>query len=166
MKKWILVIFVILLLLISWRAISLYQSTMNSKLDEQEKAVSKVKQEELLQTVEEVTTYYGTTAYHVITGIDSTGEKTIVWVPEDSNKSIITRHQDDGVTKEEALSKLYNNPEMDPKEIRSIRLGAEWDSNTNNDRPIWEIIYIDQNDRITYYRSFFSTGDYWKIIKP
>ncbi|MBD8070215.1 DUF5590 domain-containing protein [Bacillus sp. PS06] len=166
MKKWLLVIFVVLLILVSWRAISIYKSTLNVKLDEQEKAMSRVQQEELLQTVNEVTTYYGTSAYHVFNGIDQTGENTIVWVPEDPKKQILIRKQSDGVNKDEALSKLDNNPTTNVKEIRSIKLGVEWDETTESDRPIWEIIYLDQTDRITYYRSFFSTGDYWKIIKP
>ncbi|MFC4322687.1 cell wall elongation regulator TseB-like domain-containing protein [Litchfieldia salsa] len=166
MKKWILVTFIVVVILLSWRITSLYQSTMNYKLDEQEKALLKVKEEELLKTVNEVSTYYGTAAYHVVIGDTHSGEKKIIWVPEDAKKDTIIRKQDEGVTKEKALSKLYNNPDLDPKEIRSIKLGVEWDSKTSKDRPIWEIIYLDQNDRITYYRSFFSTGDYWKIIKP
>ena len=41
-----------------------------------------------------------------------------------------------------------------PKEIIKVKLGAQ------NDIPLWEITYIDQEDRYTYYYLEFQNGAY------
>ncbi|WP_078546132.1 cell wall elongation regulator TseB-like domain-containing protein [Litchfieldia alkalitelluris] len=166
MKKWIIFVSIFIFLLVGWGFISIYQATVNVKFSEQEKAILKVQEDGILESIVEATTYYGTEEYQIVTGIDSNGDEVIVWVPTNEKKDMIKRNASEGVTKEEALDILLSNPELHPKEVWSIKLGMEWDAKTSKDRPIWEIIYLDENDRITYYRSFFSTGDYWKIIKP
>ncbi len=165
MKKWFFIIFVLLLIVVSWRSIALYQSTMKVKLDEQQIAHAKVVNENMLQNIDDVTTYYGTKTYHIFTGDDLNGEKVIVFLPEDIEENTVTRKPSTGVSKEEALQILLSNPSLNPKEIRSIKLGIEKDSN-GKDTPIWEIIYLDQNNRLTYYRAYFETGQFWILIKP
>ena len=47
-----------------------------------------------------------------------------------------------------------DEPKPKPKQIVKVKLGAE------NDIPLWEITYIDQEDRYTYYYLEFQNGEY------
>jgi uncharacterized protein YpmB len=165
MKKWILLVIMAVLLVVSWRAVALYKTTLEPKTSTEDKAINTALEDELFETVDQVDTYYGTHEYQVITGKDLKGESIIAWIPAKGEP--IIKKKSDGVTEKEAISGLYTTLEnlydtdvRDPQEIRSIKLGIE------DDIPIWEIIYVDKRDRLTYYRSYFETGQYWKFIKP
>lgn len=71
---------------------------------------------------------------------------------------IVTRFKRDGITESEALTILKS--ERDPQEIRSVKLGLE------DNIPIWEIIYIDSDNRLTYHKLYFENGKYRNSIKP
>jgi len=165
MKKWILIAILVIFLAIGWTGGHLYQSTLQSQKDFENQGLNIVKEKEIFSTIDNVDTYYGTNAYRIITGKNSKGEELIAWVPEEGE--VITRKKSEGVSKEKALEglystlkNLYDDKNRDPKEIHSIKLGME------DNTPIWEIIYIDNRSRLTYYRGLFETGQYWKFIRP
>ncbi|MCH1624713.1 DUF5590 domain-containing protein [Ferdinandcohnia quinoae] len=156
MKKWIFIIIIILILVV-WRAISIYQSAFEPVKQAEEKATQIALENTDLQSIENTYSYYGTNAYQVILGKNQDDEEIIVWVPENKG-DVVLRKVSEGITEEEALHIL--SKERNPKEIRSIKLGIE------DHLPIWEIIYIGEDNRLTYYKLYFETGKYRNSIKP
>ncbi|MCA1030481.1 DUF5590 domain-containing protein [Bacillus timonensis] len=137
--------------------LSVYHSTLNPKFEKEEIAVEIAREKASIVTVDEVYTYYGSKEYQVVIGHNDKGENVIVWVPERKDK-IVSRLNSQGVTKKSVLKKLYE--ERKPKKIKSVKLGIE------RNIPIWEVIYYDQNDRLTYYYSDFQTGNFLKRTTP
>ncbi|MEH7380756.1 DUF5590 domain-containing protein [Bacillus sp. JJ1533] len=157
MKKWIIGILVLLLVFIFWGGVNIYQTALEP-LDKAEAAGNRIALEKTpIDTIEESYTYFGTKAYQVVFGKNNKGEKMIAWIPQKKGE-IVTRFEHDGITENEAISILKN--ERDPKEIRSVKLGIE------DNIPIWEIIYIGSDNRLTYHKLYFETGKYRNSIKP
>ncbi|WP_077618567.1 DUF5590 domain-containing protein [Bacillus sinesaloumensis] len=110
-----------------------------------------------IETIEESYTYFGTTAYQVVIGKNDKDQRLIAWIPEKKGE-IITRFEKDGISEKEALA-IVNN-ERNPEEIRSVKLGIE------DNIPIWEIIYMGSDQRLTYHKLYFENGKYRNSIKP
>ena len=62
------------------------------------------------------------------------------------------KEQNEGISQEKAVAKL--TAERDPKEIVSVRLGME------KGLPLWEITYIDQENRYSFYYLSFEDGTF------
>lgn len=58
----------------------------------------------------------------------------------------------EGISEKKAIQIVAS--ERKPKEFVKVKLGAE------NDVPLWEITYIDQEGRYTYYYLEFQDGKY------
>lgn len=157
MKKWIIWILVLLLIIIIWTGISIYQSALEPFNIAQSKGNDIALEKTAIETIEESYTYFGTKAYQVVIGKNDKGEKMMAWIPE-KNGEIVTRFERNGITEKEAIAILKR--ERDPQEIRSVKLGIE------DNIPIWEIIYIGSDNRLTYHKLYFETGKYRNSIKP
>ncbi|MFT4413060.1 DUF5590 domain-containing protein [Fredinandcohnia humi] len=156
MKKWIIIILIVCCIII-WRGCSIYQSAMEPVKVSEQKATKIALEETSLQTIKENYTYYGTSAYLVVIGSNEDGDEMIVWIPEEKGE-ILTRLQSEGITEKEAVAIVREEREV--KEIRSVKLGIE------DEIPIWEIIYIGSDNRLTYHKLYFETGKYRNSIKP
>lgn len=156
MKKWIILILIILIV-IGWRGFSVYKSALEPVETAQKKANAIALEKTELETVKESYTYYGTSAYQVVIGSNKDDQEMIVWIPEKDGE-IITRLFNEGISEKEAV-KIVNS-ERNPKEIRSVKLGIE------DNIPIWEIVYIASDNRLTYHKLYFETGKYRNSIKP
>lgn len=156
MKKLLFFIFLAFVIVV-WQAVSLYLAALEPKTAQEEVAIDTAKVEAGLQTINEVHSYYGTVAYQVILGITAENEKVVVWIPEDEGE-IVIKKQNEGISKEQVITDL--KAERNPKEIRSVKLGIE------KNIPLWEVIYINENDRLTYYYSDFETGELLKRTTP
>ncbi|WP_453995487.1 cell wall elongation regulator TseB-like domain-containing protein [Bacillus nitroreducens] len=157
MKKWIIGIVILLLIVVIWGGISLYQSALEPLNDAQARGNKIALEKTPIQTIEDSYTYFGTNAYQVVIGKNDKGQKMIAWIPEKKGK-IVTRFEREGITENEALDILKR--ERNPQEIRSVKLGIE------DNIPIWEIIYIGSDNRLTYHKLYFETGKYRNSIKP
>lgn len=157
MKKWIIGILVFFLIFVIWRGISIYQSALEPLNIAEAKGNERALEKTPIVTIEESYTYFGTKAYQVVIGKNDDGKKMIAWIPEKDGE-IITRFERDGITENEALS-IFKR-ERNPQEIRSVKLGVE------DNIPIWEIIYIGSDNRLTYHKMYFETGKYRNSIKP
>ncbi|MEH7236552.1 cell wall elongation regulator TseB-like domain-containing protein [Bacillus sp. JJ1562] len=157
MKKWIIGILVVLLVFIIWRGVNIYQSALEP-LDNAEAIGNEIALEKTpIETIEDSYTYFGTKAYQVVIGKNDEGDKMIAWVPQKKGE-IVTRFERDGITEKDALAIIKS--ERDPQEIRSVKLGLE------DNIPIWEIIYIGRDNRLTYHKLYFENGKYRDSIKP
>nr|WP_249745401.1 DUF5590 domain-containing protein [Mesobacillus boroniphilus] len=103
--------------------------------------------------------YSGEETYYVMTGKNVKQEDVYVWINE-KNSKVITRNAKKGITKKEALNKLYQ--EKNPNEIIEVRLGMARIQKT--DRPAWEIYYRNNSDTINYYYVDFDTGEKLRAI--
>lgn len=149
MKKRLLLLFLILIIII-WQTISTYEETVKSKKEGEQRAISIAKKEAMLTSIDQVSTYYGASVYQVVIGSNKEEENLIVWVPEKEGDLII-KGEKDGITKDKVIEQLIN--ERNPEKILSTTLGIDEQST-----PIWEITYIDNQNRYTFYYVFFETG--------
>lgn len=150
MKKWILAAVLTLVAVILY-SMYIYKDTMNGKLLGEAKAITVATEEANLTNITSVDYYHGISSYKIIQGTDTKGVHWIVWVPEKKGKVLIKK-LNDGVSQQEAIQIVMK--ERNPKEIVKVKLGAE------SDIPLWEITYIDQEDRYTYYYLNFIDGKY------
>lgn len=156
MKKWIFLSILILVIGI-WQAFSVYITAMEPKHDKEQQAIEIARAQANIHIINEVTTYYGSESYQVVQGISDENVPLIVWVAEESGEVMIKR-QDEGVLREDVVNRLVN--ERNPKEIRSVKLGIE------KNIPLWEVIYLNENNRLTYYYSDFESGELLKRTTP
>ncbi|RFB16939.1 peptidase M4 [Bacillus sp. HNG] len=157
MKKWIIGILVVLLIFIIWRGVNIYQSALEPLNNAAAKGNKIALEKTPIEKIEDSYTYLGTKAYQVVIGKNNEDETIIAWIPQKKGE-IVTRFKRDGITENKALAILKS--ERNPQEIRSVKLGLE------DNIPIWEIIYIDSDNRLTYHKLYFENGKYRNSIKP
>jgi uncharacterized protein YpmB len=150
MKKWSILIFLVILIAI-WQAFTVYNDAFEPERLMEEKALKRAEKEVAFTSIEEIYTYYGSQAYVVIVGTDEDDEKIIAWVPENMDDVIIAK-QEDGISKQEAISIL--KAERNPQEIISVKLGME------KEVPLWELKYIDEENRYSFYYLSFEDGTF------
>ncbi len=152
MKKWGIVFFVLLCIII-WQTVNVYYAAMEPKQSLQAKAMKRAAHKVSFTHIDDIYTYYGEKTYVVFVGENRKGKKYIVWVPEKKGRVIVKR-ADRGITKQEAIEKL--KAERNPKEIISAKLGME------KGVPLWELTYIDQDNRYSFYYVSFEDGTFLK----
>ncbi|PEX92291.1 MULTISPECIES: cell wall elongation regulator TseB-like domain-containing protein [Bacillus cereus group] len=159
MKKWIFAIIIVIVASGIYGAY-VYNKAMDKKIPKESKSVEIAKEKAKLTKVKSVDYYNGKSSYTVVQGTDEKGEQIIVWVP-DKKGNVLVKKKSEGISEKEALQRLADQatgkgdePKPKPKQIVKVKLGAE------NDIPLWEITYIDQEDRYTYYYLEFQNGEY------
>ncbi|PDZ75059.1 cell wall elongation regulator TseB-like domain-containing protein [Bacillus pseudomycoides] len=150
MKKWIFAI-IIVIVAIGLYGVHVYNATMEKKIPKESKVVEIAKEKAKLTKVKTVDYYNGKSSYAVVQGVDEKEEQIIVWVPEKKG-NVLVRKKNEGISEKKALQIVAG--ERKPKELVKAKLGAE------NDVPLWEITYIDQEGRYTYYYLEFQDGKY------
>lgn len=150
MKKWIFGVSIIVLTVILYGAY-LYNTTMEKQLPKESKIVETAKKKGKLTEVTNIDYYHGTTSYAVVQGVNEKGDQYIVWVPEEKG-DVLVHKKNEGISEKEAMQIVA--AEGKPKEFVKVKLGAE------NNVPLWEVTYIDQEDRYTYYYLEFKDGKY------
>ena len=153
-KKWILVI-VGLVFLAGWQAYYLYNE-VNAKPEKKEaEAVEVAKKEENLASIKNVDHFFKNETYYVVEGENEDGRDMIVWVGED--KKVYSESAKKGLSEGQMID--YVKANHDAKEIIDIRLGME------DEIPLWEVVYLDDQDRYTYYYGYFETGKRYEIYR-
>jgi uncharacterized protein YpmB len=156
MKKWIL-FFIFIVVIGIWQAFNVYIKAVEPKQEKEQQAIEIAREEAKLHTINDVNTYYGSEPYQIVQGISDENIHLIVWIAENSGDIVIKR-QDEGVLKQDVINRLIS--ERKPQEIRSVKLGIE------KNIPLWEVIYLNENNRLTYYYSDFETGELLKRTTP
>lgn len=153
MKKWlILIIGLIVIILLS--SLIVYKQIMNNKTEGYSEAVNRALEESSLVSVNETSTYTRNDSYVVIDGLDKDENQIYVFVPEEDG-DISEVKASDGITEDEAIKKVKKDQKI--SKIMSTQVGIE------NGKPLWEITYLDDAQRLVYYYLDFQTGDYWGI---
>lgn len=139
---------------VTWQGVSFY-STIKAPLIENESDVRVFLDENKvpIQSINAIDFYHGTEAYHIIKAINNDNEEIIVWIPFSLDEYVLKR-QDQGLSMNEVVAYAKNN--LNPKEIISIKLGME------NNIPLYEITFKDENGRYSFYFIKFTDGTYLK----
>ncbi|PEY37752.1 peptidase M4 [Bacillus cereus] len=150
MKKWIFAI-IIVIVAIGLYGVHVYNATMEKKIPKESKAVEIAKEKAKLTKVKSVDYYNGESSYAVVKGVDEKGEKIIVWVPEKKG-DVLVKKQSEGISEKDALQIVAK--EQKPKQFLKAKLGAE------ENVPLWEVTYIDDENRYSYYYLAFKDGKF------
>ncbi len=133
-----------------------YQSAMSQKNSGHDKAIARATEQTEIKDAESVQTFNGLEQYFVIAGKNESNQNVYVWVPEDTKKKPVLKLASEGISEKEALEIV--NKEQNPQKIISAQLGME------KNVPIWEIKYIDKQNRYTYDFINFNNGEIQKHI--
>ncbi|MGD7045407.1 DUF5590 domain-containing protein [Jeotgalibacillus proteolyticus] len=157
MKKWMVLVPAGLILIILAFSITVYSVARGPLRDSIDQAETKAGDELQLSSIEESYQYNSTKAYTVFVGTDENQDDVIVFVPEDNEEEIVKRKMDEGISEDEAIAML--NQEDAPSKIMSSKLGLE------SEGPVWEIIYLDEEETLNYYYVLFDSGEWWRTIR-
>ncbi|MBT2694189.1 DUF5590 domain-containing protein [Bacillus sp. ISL-55] len=158
MKKWIFFSILIVVTIVGI-LVNVYLNSVEPLKAAEKEAVQIASEETNLSDFTNFSLYSGEETYYVMTGKNAKQEDVYVWINE-KNSEVITRNAKNGITKKEALNKLYQ--EKNPNEIIEVRLGMARIQKT--DRPAWEIFYRNSNETINYYYVDFDTGEKLRAI--
>lgn len=152
MKKFLLLLILFIIVALVIKGIYFYQSILDPLKSEQQQVLDFINEEYSIQAITGIDYFHGETAYHVISAtID--GEEMIIWVPYTLDQTTI-RNINEGITEEGVRSIVQ--AELNPKNIVSIKLGME------NNIPLYEVVYIDQENRYSFYYLTFKNGRFLK----
>lgn len=152
MKKWIILLIGVIVLILVF-GFAIYSEILNSKTIGHDEAIARAKKDGYIEKAIETSSYHRKESFIVIKGINDEDETVFVFVPEEGELTVVKA--DDGITEKQARQLLRERVQY--KRIMSVQLGIEDGS------PLWEITYIDDKDRLTYYYLDFKTGEYWGI---
>ncbi|WP_433742798.1 DUF5590 domain-containing protein [Falsibacillus pallidus] len=156
MKKWILIIIVLLIIIMGF-AVSLYLYGHKPYSKAEKTAVETAENSAGIKEVEQFYLYNGSSTCYTVVGKDADGTKKAVFIPENKKDDLVEVNWADGISKKEALNKLKE--EKTPRKILGIRLGLE------DVGPVWEITYLDDEKDLNYFYIVFKSGEWWKKIE-
>ena len=157
MKRWIIFISVFILslslvisLFVIWKAGQPFS-------DEKDKAEQLVLSEKKLTDVTDSEIYSGTNTYVTVSGNDVEGNGKAVFIPITGKDVAIEEVLlKDGISQKQAMEAVQN--EFEVKEVLHTKLGWE------QDNAVWEITFLNENDKLNYVYLSFETGKWWKRI--
>ncbi|MCM3596915.1 DUF5590 domain-containing protein [Metabacillus idriensis] len=136
--------------------LNVYHSAMAQKNDGHEEAIDRALKETDLKNAESVETFNGLKQFYVITGLNKSNKAVYVWVPENKKEKPVLKLASDGITEKKALEIV--KAQQNPVKVISVKLGME------KNVPLWEVKYIDDQNRYTYDLINFSNGEIRKHI--
>ena len=153
MKKWVILISTFSLITISVISYFYYITIRSPIISEQIAASEFILEHTDAVTIKQISYYHGINGYQVARALDINEEEIIIWVRNDFEEMVV-RNAEDGLSKDEIIN--LAKTELAPKRINNIRLGLE------NGVPIYEINYLDQDNRFAYYYVTFKDGTFVK----
>lgn len=148
MKKWIISITSIISILLLAGSLYLYTIIREPLTDQFDQVEQYVLQQQLLDTIEDISYFHGHEVVYVARGeLDSV--QRYVWVTDDLTTAY-EANVDEGITEEEAISLVEQHEPI--IQLQTIRLGLE------QNRPLYEVTFIDESERKSYYYLHFKDG--------
>ncbi|MHC5253103.1 cell wall elongation regulator TseB-like domain-containing protein [Listeria kieliensis] len=125
---------------------------------EEATALSRIEGNVDLKKQDQFYLYNGTKeTYYVLTGENKAGKKIIVWVPKKKSGEILVKYASDGISEKKAREIV--KAKKNPAKILKVTLGME------EGIPLWEVSYLDKDDRLGYYDMSFSEGKWLRQIE-
>lgn len=157
MKKWFIFISVFILslslcisLFVIWKAGQPFST-------EKDKAEHLAVEEKKLSLVTDSQVYSGSTTYITVNGTDEKGREKAVFIPTSGKNQVIEEVMlNDGISKKQAIQTVQD--EFKVKEVLHTKLGWE------QDNAVWEITFLNENDKLNYVYLSFENGKWMKRI--
>jgi len=140
----------------------LYNSAKEDKTKGHETAIQAAK-EHGFASIDEVNTFYNRNVYYIIQGKNKKGEKIIGWMKKGNTDKILIKKAKEGLSKDDVLQLIQNIDNSKPKKIKKIMLGYDDKDSKKWDIPVWEVQYIDQQNRYTYFIVSFTDDRVYKM---
>jgi uncharacterized protein YpmB len=157
MKRWIIFITVFILSLSLFISLFVIWKAGQPFSDELDKAEQLVIREEKLKEVSDSEVYSGSNTYVTIRGNDENGDGKAVFIPTTGKdleiEEVLLK---DGISKKQAIKAVET--EFQVKEVLHTKLGWE------QDNAVWEITFLNENDKLNYVYLLFENGKWWKRI--
>ncbi|ADU30173.1 DUF5590 domain-containing protein [Evansella cellulosilytica] len=173
MVKKLIIIFVIILSIASVIFTYLLYSSITSPLEERQlNAQQYVLANTTIAEINNIDYYHGRRSFQVMEGIDEEGTEVYIWFEEllendneenseDIEPQLVIKNQSDGLSKDHIRDIVHSR--LNVKKIKDINLGII--GNT----PVYEVIYVDDMDRHSFYYVTFEDGTYirhYQFKKP
>ena len=155
MKKWVIVVFFLIVLIIIGSGTYLYKSAMKPINTAEEIAVEIAEKETKLVSVEDFTVYNGKDSYYVIKGKKNFNVDIYVLINKET-QDVMVKQAQHGITSDEALQLVFGTTIPDQAKVQ---LGME------NRVVYWEVSYLTDLNTLSYYYIDFETGEILKIIE-
>lgn len=156
MKKNIFIVSIVVMIVVIAFSISVYQTASKPLHKAEDEAFAVAKSNAGLTKVEDFYWYNGTETYFTVTGTNQENEAVIAIVAQDGGDTTVL-NQADIITEAEAVQ--LTRQAVNPKEILEARIGIE------DETPIWEVAYKQENGRLGYYVLSLETGEWIKGIE-
>ena len=157
LKKWLLFIIIFAISLTSILSLLIYFQAKAPFKNANETAESYVLKNNLLSEVDNSYMYNSVNTFHTVIGKTSEGEQKAFFVPEEKTEKVIQEiNLKDGISESEAIQlALKDEQESD---LLHAKLGVE------EVGPVWEITYVNKDNKLNYVYILFNNGDWWKRI--
>lgn len=133
--------------------IYLYQYINQSKADMFENTLARVNNELKLDSIKQISRYHGTVFYHVVEAETIDNEAIVVFVDQtDELKELIVYSKSDWIADNDIINQW--KLDVNYQEIYHIQYGLR------DDIPLLEIVYLDQNNRLSYDYYRLENGEY------
>ncbi|WP_051314693.1 DUF5590 domain-containing protein [Alteribacter aurantiacus] len=176
MKRWTIFTGITLFIITFSSLIWLFSSVQSNKNETFEGSIEYALSNDLITEYSNVSYYNGRRSYHIIDGVDQEGDDVYVWIEsiqdeQESYSSVFEesdeeenvedevseprtyiRKQEDGISASQARQIAEQHLGID--EFKQVRLGMIGQT------PVYEIVYIDTEDRYSFYYISFEEGDY------
>ena len=156
MKKNIFIVSIVVMIVVIAFSISVYQTASKPLHKAEDEAFAVAKSSAGIAKVDDFYWYNGTETYFTVTGTNQEDEAVIAIVAQDGGETTVL-NQADIITEAEAVQ--LTRQAVNPKEILEARIGIE------EDTPIWEVAYKQENGRLGYYVLTLETGEWIKGIE-
>lgn len=157
MKKWVIFIGVFILTLSLFISLFVLWNAGHPFSNQEKIAKQIALSEKKLAQVSSAEVYSGSMSYVTVFGINENGEDKAVFIPNGKKKQPIEEVLlKEGITEEQAIKVVED--EFLVKKILHTKLGWE-DSNA-----IWEVTFLNENDKLNYVYILFENGKWWKRI--
>lgn len=153
MKKIIFLFIVVLVLVVGWQGMKLYNQVNEPQLASQKEAQNYLQRNVEVTDVTYIDFFHGIDGYQVFQGKNNEEKAVFIWVADTLDFHYVEEVAT-GLTYEDVES--FVDKELQPVELISIKLGME------NKIPLYEIIYIDHKGRYSYHYIHFKDGKYLK----
>lgn len=156
MKAWIISISIMIIVGFLAFGYYIYHVTTEPLETRENSAIQLAAEQVDIAEVRDVDYYHGRRSYQVVDAIDSEGNELYIWVEEnegsDEDPTIEIRDHSEGLTRDEVVA--LSQEELSITRLKSIKLGMIGST------PIYEVNYVDDMDRHSFYFVTFEDGTY------
>jgi uncharacterized protein YpmB len=153
-KKWILLMMGIFVIA-AWQTYYLYSQVQAEPHQEEKRAIETAKKSKDLKSITNVEHFFKNETYYVVEGKNEYGTDMIVWVGD--GEMIYSDIANGGLSEREMIDYVKKN--YNAEKIIDSRLGME------DEIPLWEVTFLDDENRYTYYYGYFETGKRYEIYR-